>query len=393
MSFANDEKVIQWLDQIEAKESTRKTYVVFIDKFCECIKKSPTELIEEATKEIKQGLLASEKKSSTYISQFKRCLDKEGYAPKSFRLGVATITSFYGAYDIILPKNKKSSRALPLRENQYFLTREDIKKLIANAKNLREKSIILMMSTSGMARNEIINLKIQDITFDSSGIGIVSVRRLKAQVDYTTFISPEAVIALKNYYEERNRTPVTSIKGQNDYVFVTYHTNRHGEKCTNLDKGTFVNLFRILGEQLGFENESGFVKSRSHALRKYFASTLENAGLPKHKIDFMLGHTQSGNDYAYFKTDINALKELYLRYLPYLMFEKTIEVRSLDTKDANRLEELEKENEKLKTKLESKDTETQELKKRLDKVESGMFDENLIKAMIEKRVAEILNKK
>jgi hypothetical protein len=71
MSFANDDKVVQWLDQIEAKESTRKTYVVFIDKFCECTQKSPTELVEETTKEIKKGLLASEKKSSSYISQFK----------------------------------------------------------------------------------------------------------------------------------------------------------------------------------------------------------------------------------------------------------------------------------------------------------------------------------
>jgi intergrase/recombinase len=52
--------------------------------------------------------------------------------------------------------------------------------------------------------------------------------------------------------------------------------------------------------KLGFENGDGYIKSRSHALRKFFSSTLANAGMPKDKIDFMLGHSLSGTDRAYF---------------------------------------------------------------------------------------------
>jgi integrase len=222
------------------------------------------------------------------------------------------------------------------------------------------------MVTSGMARQEIINLRIQDIAFDDNNIGIVSVRRQKSQTDYTTFLSPEAVEALKNYFEERGRIDKLKIKGQNDYVFVTY------DNATRIDKTTFGKLFRTLAEQLGYKNGEYQIKSKSHALRKFFASTLENSGMPKNKIDYMLGHTPNSSDFAYFRYDTDKLKEMYKTYLPYLTFEKTIEVRSLNTEDAKRLEELAKENENLKAKLDSKDGETQDLKKRLDKLESAM---------------------
>ncbi len=234
------------------------------------------------------------------------------------------------------------------------MIKEDVKKLVTNAKNLREKAIILCMASSGMARNEILNLCIHDITFDENNIGTVRIRREKAQVDYTTFISPEATIALRNYFDERNRHPETIIKNKSGYVFVTYEHNFKGRKGTKLGGRTFLKNFHALGEQLGYGNREGFlIKSRSHALRKFFASTLENAGMPKNKIDYMLGHTPNGNDLAYFQMDIEKLKQLYIKYLPTLTFERTIEVKSLDSKDAERLETLSEENESLKSQVET----------------------------------------
>lgn len=367
MDIKDDPRLIQWLDLIEASENTRDMYFRFMKLFCECIGLTPAELIEESIRETKAGLLLSERKTVDHIAKFKKCMADKKYAPKSFVLGISAVKSFYKSFDIQLSSSMgKLKKRLPLRGNQTFLTREELKKMVLNAKNLRDRAIILCMATSGMARNEIRNLRMNDIALDENGIGTVSIRRQKAQVDYTTFISPEAVVALKAYYEERNREVKTSIKG-NDFVFVTY------DKGTKMGEDMFLKIFRTLGTQLGYSNGKGLlIKTRSHALRKFFASTLENAGMPKNKIDFMLGHTPGGNDLAYFQTDIEKLKQLYIKFLPYLTFEKTIEVRSLNTEDAKRLEELDKENKRLKEKLESKDSETQELKKRLDKLESAL---------------------
>lgn len=372
MDIKNDPRIQEWFEMIDASEGTRKLYTFYMNKFCECVKLTPSQLITDSIKEIKQGLLPAERKSPSYISKYKKCLAETNSAPKTVSLALTTIKSFFKAFDIQLPSSMKIRKANLLKENNNFITKEDIKNMIKNAQSLRDKAIIQCMAASGMARNELRNLRLRDIIFDPCGIGIISVRREKSQTDYTTFIGPEAVAALKTYLEERNRTDKIKVKGDSDYIFVTYQAANGAKAGGQISNDVMTYIFNQLAKELGYTNGKFLIKTRSHALRKYFASTLENAGMPKNKIDFMLGHTQNGTDMAYFRTDVEALKQLYIKFLPYLTFEKTIEVRSLDTQDAKRLEELENENEKLKIKLESKDGETAELRKRLDRLESAL---------------------
>lgn len=378
-----DSKILEWLTNIEAVENTRKSYISYMRVFCECVDKTPTELIAESIKGIKEGLLPAERKEAEYISKFKECLKKNGYADKSFNHGLSAVKSFHSNFDITLSKSvSKIKKANPIKENQNFIDREDIKNLLVNAPSLRERAIILVMATSGMAIQEIVNLRIGDISIDTDGIGTITARRQKSDIDFVTFISPEAVDALKNYWEGRNRDTDTTIKGNKDFVFVTGNNRSKGRQLSTI---TEAGHFQRLGEKLGYESNAqckgrkGLVKSRSHALRKFFASTLENAGMPKNKVDFMLGHSVNSTYQAYFKNDIVKLKELYKQYLPYLTFEKTIEIRSLNTEDAKRLDVLRDENERLKKQLQeqdarirAKDSETQELKTRLDKLESAL---------------------
>lgn len=287
--------------------------------FCKVVGKTPTELIDEAIQETKQGLLLSERKTVIYFSEYKKYLTEESYAPKTYALAISTIRAFYTAYDIQLSSSiGKVKKALPLKENQVFLTKKDIIKLIRGARNKRDKAIILCMVTSGMARQEIINLKIKDLVFVKMirvniKIGIISIRRQKSQTDYITFISPEAMQALEEYFDERNKDPVLKVKSDGDYVFVS---SRGGQ----MSRYTFNDNFHALGVRCGYENEGFLIKSRSHNLRKFFATTLENAGMTKYKIDFMLGHSQNSTDMAYFKIDTKKLKRLYVKYLPHITF-------------------------------------------------------------------------
>lgn len=372
-----DSKILEWLTNIEAVENTRKSYISYMRVFCECVNKTPTELITEAIKSIKEGLLPAERNEALYISKFKECLKAEGYADKSFYHGLSAVKSFYSNFDITLPKSvSKIKKVNPIKENQNFINREDIKNLLVNAPSLRERAIILVMATSGMAIQEIVNLRIGDVSIDNEGIGTITARRQKSDIDFITFVSPEATTALKNYFEERNRDPDTVVKSNKDFVFVTNNNRSKGKQLSTI---TEAGHFQRLGEKLGYESNAqckgrkGLVKSRSHALRKFFASTLENAGMPKNKVDFMLGHSVNSTDQAYFKNDIVKLKELYKQYLPHLSFEKTIEIRSLDTEDAKKLEELKIENDKLKgkiTELEKGTSEVDNLKAKVAKMES-----------------------
>ncbi len=384
----NDGKVLEWLTNIDAAENTRKSYISYLKIFCECNKKTPTELITESIKGIKGGLLPAERNEGAYISKYRECLKKAGYADKSLYHGMCAVKSFYYAFDIALPKSaSRQKKGHPMQENQNFLTKEDIQKLIVNVKTLRERAIILCMATSGMAIMEIVNLKVRMIEIDKDGIGTVTHRRQKTGTDYVTFLSPEATKALKDYWAERNRYPETAIKGDNDWVFVTNNNRSRGKQLSPI---TEAGHFQNLGEKLGYgstaqcKDRKGLVKSRSHALRKFFASTLENAGVPKPKVDFMLGHHRSGSDIAYFNVDVGLLKQLYMQYLPYLTFEKAISIAPFE----KQLEELKKENEKLKAEVQG----TQQLRQEMDDMKK-MFDRDFIKAMIDARVEELKKQK
>lgn len=358
MEIKEDTKITQWFSINDLQEKTKPTYLNYIKKYCACVGKTPSELIKEAQDETRKGLLLSEMKTLEYITKYRQCI--KDLAPKSQSLGMNVVKSFYAAFDIQLSSSiKKQKKTSPMRENQNFLSKEDIEKMVTNANNLRDKAIFLCMATSGMGRQEITNLTFSNITFGDDGISTISIRRHKVDTDLITFLSPEATTALKEYIAERNRDDELRVKGNNDFVFVSYlcggnNDKGKGSKGGQISDRAFTKIFQDKGNELGFENGKGFVKTHSHALRKFFTSTLESAGLPKTKVDFMVGHAVTGMSLAYLNRDPKELKELYIQYLPHItFFEKTIQVRSLNTEDGKKLTSLEGENATLKAEIDN----------------------------------------
>ncbi len=355
MDISNDAKLVKWFDGAELSEKTRENYLLSMKSYCQLTGKTPDELIREAIAEIKAGKLPSEATVGDYIVRFKKSLKEKGLAETTQSLSLAAVRSFYTFYDIVISNGlkKKRNQARSKEENQIMLTREDVIKLITNAKSLRDRAIILCMATSGMARREILNLKYKDISFTEDDIGIIQMRRQKNKVDFITFISPEAVYVLKNYLEEKTRIAaqkkedkVSNYKHDSPYVFVDVR----GEQ---LDKTAFARIFEQLAEQLGFTNGENQIICKSHNLRKFCSTTLENAGMPMNKIKVMLAHSQSSTDFAYFKKNIDKFLELYKTFLPHLTFEKEIHIAPYN----ERLSELEKENTELKTYIEKQEAE------------------------------------
>jgi len=342
-NISKDAKIIQWFALSDFSKGTQIQYIRRMWLFCDIAGKTPSELITEANAETRAGLFLSERKNFEYMAKFKADLKRRNYSPKATASAVAAVKTFYKIFDIQLSSGIGQIKKPPtLRENRNFLKKEDVIKLINNANNLRDRAIILVMATSGMARKEIINLKVRDISIDADDIGTVTMRRQKNDMDFITFISPEAVAALRLYWEgrERDRNGICKIKGDNDYVFVTLFDGKQ------INTHTFSSIFRLLAKQLGYLNINGKgfqIRCKSHTLRKFFSSTLGDNGFPKEKIEFMMAHSVAvtDNEMAYYPKEIQKLKELYIRFLPYLTFEKEIKIVSLSTEDEKRLHELE----------------------------------------------------
>ncbi len=351
-----DEKVLQWFSLSEMAESTRASYASFMQIYCECVKKSPTVLINEALTEIKKGKLPAERKTVGYFAKYKECLQQRGYAPKSFGYAISVVNSFYSQFDVDLSKmigrNKKRPR---LEENDVLLSKQDVTKLIDYAASVRDRAIILLMATSGLARREVLNIRFKDYEFDNEAkIGVITIRRQKTSVDYITFCSPEACEAIEIYLQERRRDPeLKKHMEADDVIFVTYNTNNQGGyRGGKISSRSFTKIFGALAEKLDYKNGDGWVKCSSHHLRTYCATTLENDGMPRAKVHVLLGHKSNDIDSAYFKDksseSFKKLKQLYIDHVKALSFRVTPIINSFSPEANLALETLKDENENLK---------------------------------------------
>ena len=60
------------------------------------------------------------------------------------------------------------------RESVYYLTRDEIKKIIVCSPSLRDRTIIKILARTGMRRGELRDLEVRDVDFDKRRIYIRS---------------------------------------------------------------------------------------------------------------------------------------------------------------------------------------------------------------------------
>ena len=88
-------EVQTWLKTVSP--STRKGYLIALKKFCGFCGKSPRQLILERDSEIKNSEPNSRTGVRDLVLDFRECLEKEGYAPKTINTWDGTVRSFFTA--------------------------------------------------------------------------------------------------------------------------------------------------------------------------------------------------------------------------------------------------------------------------------------------------------
>jgi len=376
----NDHIVREWFATIEAKKHTRLNYLSSMQHYTEYTNKPPEELLEEAEAEIKNGCLMRKRKIKSYLLGFRGALKDRGLAPKTVRGYMTGVKSFYATFDIDLPKiNNGSSFAVqPLEKHKKIPTREDIIDILKFA-SVRNRAIVLVQCNSGLAQDDLLNLKVGDFQkgYDEiTGVTTFQLRRGKVEYDFITFLGPEASQAVNDYLEWRNR-PVTNsgekkrlerkkrlVNSDSDFLFIKTeiedkYLHSMNETDRKLNPGGLMDVYRELARITKKETPFGdWATIRSHNMRKYFNSALLNAGADIFFVDFIMGHKIDETRAAYFRADPVKLKERYIKYLPFISIEKT-ETRVIESQG---YQELQGENQQLKSQLE-------EMLERLAKIE------------------------
>ncbi len=382
--LAKEPLILEWFANIEAAKFTRRNFLQGMQFYTEFIKKTPSELLEEAEDEIKSGILMRKRKLREYLLTFREWLKEKGYAPKTAHNHFTAVKSFYRSFDIDMPNlnHKKQFSALATEENKGRLEKENIQEVLKYA-NVRNRALILSLASSGLSQSDLLDLTIEDFKNgldEKTMITTLQRRRIKTKYDFITFLSPEASKAVKDYIEYRNRKPKhprnkshiiawekRRIRSDKDYLFCSSYIpesylETFDEKERRLTPEGLMDTFRELAKKAGLDTEKGqWQVVRAHNMRKFFNSTLLNNGADIFFTDFLMGHKIDQVHEAYFKADAKKLKERYMRYLPFLALTDT-ETYVIETEEYGKLKA---ENESIKLQF-------AELKRQMDLISQAL---------------------
>ena len=149
------------------------------------------------------------------------------------------------------------------------MSAEEIKSLIDTVKNIKHRTIIMLLYSSGLRVSEISHLKITDIDSKSMRIKVV---QGKGSKDRYTLLSQQVLMELRAYY---------IIYKPKEYLFNGSGPGRP------LSVRSIQHLVQKALIQLGLESKNYTV----HTIRHSFATHLVDNGTDLHTVKELLGHS------------------------------------------------------------------------------------------------------
>ena len=346
-TIRSDPLILEWLSGIDASKSTFDNYAHAMRRYTDFTGMTPLQLLEEAESEITGGVLMRQRKIKGYLIGFRSMVKDKGLAPKTISNLMTGAKSFYRFNDIDLPNlnNRKQFSPKPLKKNMLWIEKSDIQAILEHA-GVRDRAIILIMVSSGLSQVDVLDLRIKDVKSgydENTGITTLSVRRIKTDYDFTTFLTPEAGRAVLSWIELRNKKHEKSkVRSDNDFLFIKQdvpnsYLKTHDDTVRRLDKHGLMAIFRRLAHATGRGTDRDtWSLVRAHNLRKYFNSTILNNGGDIFYVDYLMGHKIDQMHEAYYRADPVKLREKYMRYLPFLSIEDT-EVKMVESPEYQEL--------------------------------------------------------
>ena len=225
--------------------------------------------------------------------------------PTSIKRKISALKSFYKYHQKIgklktNPADKINSPKIPERLPKFVEQQkinnlfEEPEKYFKNTfEGMQEKLLIDVLYSTGMRRQELINLKWSDINFSSNQVKVTG----KGNKQRLIPIGNELVNSLRIF----QNTQINQLKNipKAAYVFLTKDGNQ-----------LYPNyVYRIVKLHIG--HCSTAEKKSPHVLRHSFATHMSNNGAKLNDIKELLGHASLASTQVYTHNTIEQLKEIY----------------------------------------------------------------------------------
>jgi integrase len=295
---------------------------------CKFAGKNPDELVKLSSKEasmVLQAFIDSRADKGRSIRTINVSL---AYLKMFFR-----VNGFKGAKELEVERYHQPSRYR--KRPEYIPSSDEIRRMAYSAGSLRNKALILALYTSGLRNSTLRAVLFGDVKDELWKREVVRIpvtpemKRVdpgacKGNIPYYSFISMEAVQALREYIAQREEL-YGSI--QNDEpLFASSSTNVPPQvrKHTPVKKRSLDEIVKRAAKR---GEISKWKDVYPHCLRKAFESALRNAGLDLKDQEFLMGHILPGVQDPYY--DSTKVEELSTKYAK-IGFFKTTQVDKLE---------------------------------------------------------------
>lgn len=158
------------------------------------------------------------------------------------------------------------------KESVYYLTRDEIKKIIVCSPSLRDRTIIKILARTGMRRGELRDLEIRDVDFDKRRIYI---RSGKGDKSRTVPVDSDTLQDIKFYIGDRKEGKLITSNKQN-----TISLKQINEICAKCGRIASVR-----------HPNPGKKDITPHLFRHSFARMMLEKGMRMEEVQKMLGHS------------------------------------------------------------------------------------------------------
>lgn len=291
---------------------------------------------------------------------------------------VITAKNFLEFNDIdINPRKFKLKVKFPktIRRIKEALDKNDITNILNSCSDIKLKTYVMLLASTGMRAVEGLSIRIKDIDFDSSPVKvIIRGEHTKTKEDRFVFLTRETVEQIKKWIEykyrerricykdkeigksvEEYRTPQKDV---NDFLFSVRQNNNDDSNNTNSSNRinnfytTLVLHFEKTLDRNGMGSREEGIKTKRvrrkitlHSFRRFVKTTISDLGYADYS-EWFIGHSGS----TYWRKKDNEKAEIFKKIESYLSF---LNIQQLNRQGADletKVEELQDINQVLREK-------------------------------------------
>ncbi|MCX6682155.1 MAG: tyrosine-type recombinase/integrase [Methanoregula sp.] len=326
------------------------------------------------------------------------------YAPttSSYYLNAVKELMLYNNVELTRKQEKnlrnKISSGGPISEEDD-LTKEKIRQIL-NVADLKLKTLIMLIVSSGLRLGEALNLTLDDVKIHDT-YGIISLKGRKKNGtgtknvhSRTTFINKEAVELLKQWLAIREKY-TDYIIGRSRGRF-RVKTSKDDARIFTFGKNNAENILKTALYKSGLmrkDQDTGRSTIHFHLFRKYFVTNLGYSGIPEFYIKFFTGHL-STLERTYNRPVLEKMLEIYLKGEPYLRIyddnvEEIVKTKEEMKNIREKTQDIHIENIELKQKLMEIRSENQTLREEFQQWKNTMTEELIKRFKVVDKVDEI----